>query len=148
MCHYLNFRTLCRNLVTHFFTIRQNGLCIVKQRSTVFHSTWISSFGYCKVAGMIPTTTVWCDGGFLPIHLFSITAFPGDDIKMFWLYSTVNAAYCTNNIEETGYWKEYIVNDKKNILYSLWYQAYCCSHWTRWIIMIRLNEMMGLLQPF
>ena len=30
---------------------------------------------------------------------------------------TVNAAYCTNNIGETGYWEECIVNDQKIISY-------------------------------
>lgn len=89
-----------RNLVTHVFTARDEGAMLqIRMIEHYSFSFPISSFDYYKIAGMIPTvvvvlfqfTTVRCDGGFLPIHLFSITCFPGDDIKMFRLYSY---SYC------------------------------------------------------
>ena len=45
-----------------------------------------------------------CDRGFLPIHLFSITTFPWDDIKMFWLYT-----YCCSlhSQQLTNIWQKY-----------------------------------------
>ena len=73
---------------------------------------------------MIPTialllfyfNSVLCDvmGAFYQYIYFPSLASQGMISRCSYCTVTVNAAHCTNNIGETGYWEEYIGNEKSS----------------------------------